>query len=204
MLYRACVTACRMVGSATSLVSRSLRSLMQEPVEAPTPKALADLVARCDQINRFAMQLTLVEEHRIAALAAGILVMRQVLDLPLIDPEKLPMRQGRIQHWGLTGGHLKEAETPAMHSMRGHLVLDEHEQVKVLSHRTWRGQWRSVTLWKSAEHKIVPASMMEFLARLTELAQRRAPDAARALLARSEAVTATHGLLATGPRSRGG
>jgi hypothetical protein len=177
---------------------------MQEPVEAPTPKALADLVARCDQINRFAMQLTAVEENRIAALAAGILVMRQVLDLPLIDPEKLPMRQGRIQHWALTGGHLKEAETPAMHAMRGHLVLDEHEQVKVLSHRTWRGQWRSVTLWKSTEHKILPASMMEFLARLTELAQRRAPDAARALLARSEAVTSTHGLLAAGPRSRGG
>ena len=40
--------------------------------------------------------------------------------------------------------------------------------------------------------------MMEFLARLTELAQKRAPDAARALLARSEAVTATHALLAGG------
>ena len=177
---------------------------MQQSVESPTPKALADLVARCDQINRFAMQLTAVEENRIAALAAGILVMRQVLDLPLIDAEKLPMRQGRIQHWALTGGHLKEAETPAIHSVRGQLCLDEHEQVKVLLHRTWRGQWRSVTLWKSAEHKILPATMMEFLARLTELAQKRAPDAARALLARSEAVTATHALLAAGPRSRGG
>jgi hypothetical protein len=122
----------------------------------------------------------------------------------MIDPEKLPMRQGRIQHWALTGGHLKEAETPAIHAVRGQLCLDEHEQVKVLSNRTWRGQWRSVTLWKSAEHKILPATMMEFLARLTELAQKRAPDAARALLARSEAVTATHGLLATGPRQRGG
>ena len=101
-------------------------------------------------------------------------------------------------------GHLKEVETPAIHAVRGHLVLDEHEQVKVLSHRTWNGQWRSVTLWKSAEHKILPAAMMEYLARLTELAQRRAPDAARALLARSEAVTATHGLLAAGPRQRGG
>src|SRR5215216_7420288 len=84
------------------------RSRMQQSVEAPTPKALADLVARCDQINRFAMQLTAVEEHRVAALAAGILVMRQVLDLPLIEPEKLPMRQGRIQHWGLTGGTSRE------------------------------------------------------------------------------------------------
>ena len=109
---------------------------MQQSVESPTPKALADLVARCDQINRFAMQLTAVEENRIAALAAGILVMRQVLDLPLIDAEKLPMRQGRIQHWALTGGHLKEAETPAIHAVRGQLCLDEHEQVKVLSHRT--------------------------------------------------------------------
>ena len=177
---------------------------MQQAVEAPTPKALADLVARCDQINRFEMQLTAVEENRIAALASGILVMRQVLDLTLIDPEKLPMRQGRIQHWALSGGHLKEAETPAIHALRGLLVLDEHEQVKVLSHRTWRGQWRLVTLWKSAEHHILPASMMEYLARLTELAQRRAPDAARALLARSEAVSATHNLLAAGPRSRGG
>jgi hypothetical protein len=177
---------------------------MQDSVEAPTPKALADLVARCDQINRFAMQLTAVEENRIAALAAALLVMRQVLELKPIDPDRLPMRQGRIQHWALTGGHLKEAETPAIHALRGRLVLDEHEQVKVLSHRTWRGQWRSVTLWKSAEHKILPAAMMEYLARLTELAQRRAPEAARALLARSEAVTATHALLATGPRSRGG
>ena len=147
------------------------RSHMQQSVDAPTPKALADLVARCDQINRFSMQLTAVEENRIAALAAGILVMRQVLDLPLIDPEKLPMRQGRIQHWALTGGHLKDAETPAIHAVRGQLCLDEHEQVKVLSHRTWRGQWRSVTLWTSAEHKILPAAMMDFLARLTELAQ---------------------------------
>ncbi|MEO8560772.1 MAG: hypothetical protein ABI601_01770 [bacterium] len=177
---------------------------MQQAVEAPTPKALADLVARCDQINRFEMQLTAVEENRIAALASGILVMRQVLDLPLIDPVKLPMRQGRIPHWALTGGHLKEVETPAIHVVRGLLVLDEHEQVKVLSHRTWRGQWRSVTLWKSAEHHILPADMMDYLARLTGLAQRRAPDAARALLARSESVSATHTLLAAGPRSRGG
>jgi hypothetical protein len=176
---------------------------MQQTVDAPTPKALADLVARCDQINRFATQLTAVEETRIAALASGILVMRQVLDLPLIDPEKLPMRQGRIQHWALTGGHLKEAETPAIHSVRGLIVLDEHEQVKVLSHRTWRGQWRSVTLWKSAEHGILPASLMEYLAKLTQLAQKRAPDAARALLTRSEAVSSTLTLLAAGPRSRG-
>jgi hypothetical protein len=177
---------------------------MQQPVEAPTPKALADLVARCDQINRFETQLTAAEESRVAAFASGILVMRQVLELPQLAPEKLPMRQGRIQHWALTGGHLKEAETPAVHAVRGLFVLDEHEQVKVLSDKTWKGQWRSVTLWKNGVLGISAADMMAFLARLTELAQRRAPDAARALLARSEAVTASLELLAAGPRSRGG
>ena len=63
---------------------------MQQPVEAPTPKALADLVARCDQINRFETQLTAAEEGRITALASGILVMRQVLELPLVGPDQLP------------------------------------------------------------------------------------------------------------------
>jgi hypothetical protein len=176
---------------------------MQQPVEVPTPKALADLVARCDQINRFETQLTAAEQARIAALAAGILVMRQVLELPLLDPEKLPTRQGRIQHWALTASHLKEAETPAIHAAHGLFVLDEHEQVKVLSDRTWRGQWRSVTLWKNGEHGVSTAAMLEYLARLTRLAQQRAPDVARALLARSQAVAATHDLLAVGPRQRG-
>jgi hypothetical protein len=129
--------------------------------------------------------------------------MRQVLDLQPIDPEKLPMRQGRIQHWALTGGHLKEAETPAVHAVRGTFVLDEHEQVKVLSDRSWKGQWRTVTLWKAGVLGISTADMMAFLARLTSLAQRRAPEVARALLARSEAVVAARDLLAEGPRSRG-
>ncbi|HET9010600.1 MAG TPA: hypothetical protein VFN38_02245 [Gemmatimonadaceae bacterium] len=177
---------------------------MQEPVEAPTPEALADLVARCDQINRFETQLTSAEEARIAALASGILVMRQVLELPALAAEDLPPRQARIQHWALTAGHLKEAETPAIHAVRGLFVLDEHEQVKVLVDRTWRGQWRSVTLWKNGELGVSAAAMLEFLARLTRLAQQRAPDVARALLIRSQAVAATHGLLAVGPRQRGG
>lgn len=176
---------------------------MQQPVEAPTPAALADLVARCDQINRFETQLTAAEEIRVAALASGILVMRQVLDLPLVDPEKLPMRQGRIQHWALTGGHLREVETPAIHAVRGLLVLDEHEQVKLLSDRTWKGQWQKVALWKSGEAGITAAAMMEYLARLTKLAQERAPAAARALHARSEAVADAHGLLGAAPRTRG-
>ena len=176
---------------------------MQQPVEAPTPKALADLVARCDQINRFETQLTAVEESRITALASGILVMRQVLGLELISPEKMPARQGRIQHLALSGGPCREAETPVIHAVRGLFVLDEHEQVKVLSERTWRGQWSSVTLWKNGDHGVSAAAMLEYLARLTELAQRRAPDVARGLLARSEAVAATHILLAVGPRQRG-
>src|SRR5262245_13120507 len=112
--------------------------------EAPTPQALADLVARCDEINRFELQLTAAEEVRIAALASGILVMRQVLGLHQVDPAVLPVRQSRIAHWELTGGHLKEIETPALHALRGRFVLDEHEQLKVLSHRSWRGHWRMV------------------------------------------------------------
>lgn len=184
------------------LDSRATRT-MQQPVEAPTPKALADLVARCDQINRFETQLTAVEEARITALASGILVMRQVLELELIDPEKMPSRQGRIQHWALSGGACREAETPVIHAVRGVFVLDEHEQVKVLSERTWRGQWRSVTLWKNGDHGVSAAAMLEYLARLTGLAQKRAPDVARQLLARSEAVAATHNQLAVGPRQRG-
>ncbi|MDB4888588.1 MAG: hypothetical protein JWL61_443 [Gemmatimonadetes bacterium] len=175
---------------------------MQQPVEAPTPKALADLIARCDQINRFETQLTAAEVVRINALASGILVMRQVLELEPMDSEKLPMRQGRIQHWALTGAHLKDAETPAITAVNGLFVLDEHEQVKVLSDRTWRGQWRSVTLWHNKENGISSAQVMEFLSRLTALAQRRAPDVARALLARSEAVAAALELVSPTPRSR--
>jgi anti-sigma-K factor RskA len=177
---------------------------MQQLVDAPTPQALADLVARCDQINRFETQLTAAEEARIAALASGILVMRQVLELPLLDAKNLPTRQGRIQHWALSASHLKEAETPVIRGVRGLFVLDEHEQVKLLSDRTWRGEWRSVTLWKNGDHGVSTAAMLEYLANLTSLAQQRAPDVARALLIRSQAVAATHGLLAVGPRQRGG
>jgi hypothetical protein len=190
----------RIVQIATSRLSKP----MQQLVDAPTPQALADLVARCDQINRFETQLTAAEEARIAALASGILVMRQVLELPLLKAEDLPARQARIQHWALSASHLKEAETPAIRGVRGLFVLDEHEQVKLLSDRTWRGQWRSVTLWKNGEHGVSAAAMLEYLANLTSLAQQRAPDVARALLIRSQAVAATHGLLAVGPRQRGG
>jgi hypothetical protein len=175
---------------------------MQPALEAPTPKALADLVARCKQINRFETQLTVAEEIHVATLASSILVMRQVLDLEQIDPDKLPARQGRIRHWALTGRHLKAVETPAIHALHGALALDEHEQLKVLSHRSWRGHWRSVVLWRSAAHGLHAAPVMEYLARLAALAQERAPDVAHSLLARSEALEWARDLTLSGPRAR--
>lgn len=176
---------------------------MQHPVDAPTPSALADLVARCDQINRFETQLTAAEELRIAALASGILVMRQVLELTAIEATSLPSRQARIQHWALAGGRLGDAETPAIRRLRGLLVLDAHEQLKILSDRTWRGQWTSITLWKNGEQGVSSADMMDYLARVTRIAHQRAPEVARSLLARAEGVTSAQALLAGGPRGRG-
>jgi len=176
---------------------------MAQPVDAPTPQALADLVARCDQLNRYATQLTAAEESRVAALASGILVMRNVLELEVVEATKLPVHQGRIQHWALTGSHLREAETPTIRALRGTLALDEHEQVKVLSQRKWGGQWGSVSLWRSGVHGLTAAMMLEYLARLVGLAQQRAPEAARKLLARSEALAATRDLMDEGPRPRG-
>ena len=102
---------------------------MQESIYVPTPKALADLVERCREINRYAVELTAVEETRIAALASGIVTMRHVLELASIPPQNLPMRQGRIEHWSLVDAHLAAARTPAIERLHGVLVLDEHEQV---------------------------------------------------------------------------
>ncbi len=175
---------------------------MQPAVESPTPRALADLVARCDQINRFETQLTAAEDVRISALAAGLLVMRQVLGLESIGADKLSGLQSRISHWLLSGDHLEEVHTPAIRQLSGRLALDEHEQVKIVSDRSWRGQWRTVTLWRNGIMGISNAAMMEYLAALTAFAQRRAPDAARALLARSEALESSDSLLAGGPRMR--
>lgn len=168
---------------------------MQRPVLAPTPKALADLVSRCTQINRYFTELTAAEELRIAALAAAVLVMRHVLDLVPIAADTLPARQGRISHWSLTGRHLSEAETAPIRGLGGTLVLDEHDQVKILSDRTWRGRWGTVTLWRDGVHGLSASDLMEYLAALTGLAQRRAPDVARTLLARSESVEAAQSLL---------
>lgn len=175
---------------------------MQHFIEAPTPRALADLVERCEQINRYARELTAAEESRIAALAAGIVTMRQVLALQAIPADKLPARQGRTQHWALTGAHLHEAETPAIRRIHGMLVVDEHEQIKLLSDRTWRGMWSTIKVWRDGVHGLSSADLMEYLARLTALAQERAPDVARRLRERAEAIAATHSLSPAHPRYR--
>ena len=163
---------------------------MHKPVEAPTPRALADLVARCSQIDRFTVQLVAAEESRIAALASALLAMRRVLKLNEIPADKLPARQGRNRHWALSGGELSDLATPPIRAIDGVLVVDEHEQVKILSRRTWRGMWRAVTLWRDGVLGLSSRDLLEYMARLAGEAQRRAPHAARELLARSEAVSA--------------
>jgi hypothetical protein len=175
---------------------------MTHPTEVPTPRALADLVARCRELDRYATELVAAEESRIAALAAAMLAMRQVLDLHPIAAEKLPVRQQRIQHWALTGEHLEGAQTAAIGAVRGELVLDAHEQVKLLSDRTWRGVWRTVTLWRDGVGGLAASSLMEYLARLAEVAQRRAPEVGQSLLERSESVLAAGSRLPNGPRGR--
>jgi hypothetical protein len=148
------------------------------------------------------VQLTAAEESRIAALASGILAMRVVLDLKPVAAEKLPLRQSRIEHWALSGGHLSELMTPAIRELRGALVLDEHEQIKILSQRTWRGAWRSVVLWRDGVHGLSSHDLMEYLARLAAAAQERAPAKAVMLLERSRAIQGTQSLLPNGPRTR--
>jgi hypothetical protein len=171
--------------------------MQQHFIEAPTPNALADLVARCQQIERFTVQLIAAEESRISAFASGLFAMRGVLLLDEIEPEKLPPRQGRIAHWALSGGDLSHLATPAIRDLDGVLVIDEHQQVKVLSGRTWRGVWRAVTLWKNGVGNLSSRDLLEYLAKLVAHAQSRAPLAARELHARSEAVAAGSWMLQT-------
>ncbi|MGH7618725.1 MAG: hypothetical protein ACREPM_16005, partial [Gemmatimonadaceae bacterium] len=168
----------------------------------PTPRALADLVSRCTQIDRFTIQLTAAEESRITALAAAIFAMRGVLALEEIPASRLPTRQSRIAHWALTGGDLDKEATPAIKRLRGALVVDEHEQVKVLVHRTWRGGWRAVTLWRDGVEGLSSRDLLEYLARLAVRAQEIAPAAARALRERGEAIAATAPLIPGGRRWR--
>lgn len=176
---------------------------MSQPIDAPTAAALADLVARCEQIHRYATQLTAAEESRVSALADGLVSMRHVLQLAEVPRDRLPARHARMDHWLLTGDTVAEAETPAIAELtrRSRLVLDEHGQVKVLSDRSWRGEWRSVVLWRDGVHGLLAADLMEFLARLVALAQARAPKAAQVLVDRESAMTSTRALTAEGPRS---
>jgi hypothetical protein len=173
---------------------------MNGSVEGPTVAALANLVARCSEINRYATQLTVAEESRVAALAAALVTMRQVLGLERIGTMELPLRHARVAHWALTGTSLIEAETPAIRHLRGALVLDDHGQVKILSGRTWRGAWQSVALWRDGVHGLRAAALMDYLARLVGLANERAPHAARSLLERAKAVEATAGRAGSAPR----
>jgi hypothetical protein len=173
---------------------------MNGPVEVPTLATLNDLVARCSEINRYATQLTAAEETRVAALAAGLVTMRQVLGLERIGSLELPLRHGRVAHWALTGMSVIEAETAPIRELQGQLVLDDHGQVKILSGKTWRGTWQSVSLWRDGVYGLRAADLMDYLARLVGLANERAPDAARSLLARGNAVEATAGLTGTAPR----
>ena len=152
-------------------------------------------------MQRYSTELTAAEETRVAALAAAMVTMRQVLELTPIPSDRLPLRQARMEHWALTGRSIEDAETLAIRNLHGALVLDEHGQVKVLSNRTWRGAWRDVTLWRDGVGGLRASALMDYLARLVSLAQRRAPDVARQLLERSEAVVATYSLLPPGPRS---
>ena len=173
---------------------------MNGSVDTPTAVALSDLVARCSEINRYATQLTAAEESRVAALAAALVTMRDVLRLERIGSMELPVRHGRVAHWALTGTSVVEVETPAIRQVPGLLVLDEHGQVKILSGRTWRGAWQSVALWRDGVHGLRAGPLMDYLARLIGLANERAPDAARVLLERRTAIDATVRLTAVGPR----
>jgi hypothetical protein len=106
-----------------------------------------------------------------------------------------------MEHWALTGRSIEDAETLPIRNLHGALVLDEHGQIKVLTNRTWRGAWRNITLWRDGVGGLRANALMDYLARLAALAQRRAPDVARQLLERSEALVATYSLLPPGPRS---
>ncbi len=173
---------------------------MSGSVEVPTIATLNELVARCSEVNRYATQLTAAEETRVAALAAGLVTMRQVLALERIGSMELPVRHARVGHWLLTGTAVIEAETTPIRQLQGALVLDDHGQVKILSGKTWRGAWQSVSLWRDGVHGLRAADLMDYLARLVGLANERAPEAARQLLERRKAVEASAALTGSSPR----
>jgi hypothetical protein len=174
---------------------------MNGSVEVPTLATLNDLVGRCSEINRYATQLTAAEESRVAALAAALVTMRQVLALERIGTMELPVRHARVAHWALTGASVVEVETDAIRQLQGMLVLDDHGQVKILAGKTWRGAWQTVSLWRDGVHGLRAGPLMDYLARLIGLANERSPEAARALLERRRAIEATAALTASGPRA---
>lgn len=175
---------------------------MQSPISAPTPEALADLVERCRQIDRYATQITAAEETRIAALAAALVSMRPVLELEIVPRGTLPGHHRRVTHWRLVSGHAAAIAEGAVRALGERLVLDEHGQVKVLAHRSWRGMWRTANLWRDGVEGLHSAALLVFLSRLVDLTQQRAPEVAQSLVERRDALAAARGLVEPGPRGR--
>lgn len=176
---------------------------MQSPIAVPTPAALADLVERCRQIDRYSTQLTAAEETRIAALAAALVAMRPVLELTAIPRSSLPGHHRRVTHWNLVSGYATPLAEGAIGALGERLVLDEHGQIKVLANRSWRGMWRTANLWRDGIEGLGAAALLGYLAQLVELAQRRAPDVAQSLVERRDSLAASRSLVEPGPRGRG-
>ena len=179
-------------------------SSMQQPVEAPTPKALADLIARCDQINRrFETQLHSSRSHPYQRAGVGH---------PCHAPSARPQGAGFGKAPDAPGAHSTLGAHRRASPRSGNTADQCREEPtscststnrsKSCADRSWRGQWRSVTLWHNKENGVTAAQVMEFLARLTSLAHKRAPDVARGLLARSEAVVSALELVSQTPRGR--
>lgn len=176
---------------------------MQSPIAVPTPGALADLVERCRQLDRYSTQLTAAEETRIAALAAALVSMRPVLELTPIPRSSLPGHHRRVTHWNLVSGHATALADGPVGALGERLVLDEHGQIKVLANRSWRGMWRTANLWRDGIEGLSAAALLGYLAQLVELAQRRAPDVAQSLVERRDSLAASRSLVEPGPRGRG-
>ena len=93
-----------------ALQSSYIELTMDLSIEVPTPTALADLVARCNQIDRYATQLAQAEEIRISQLATGVVAMRRVLQLEQVPREKLPSRHARAEHFILTSDSVRDID----------------------------------------------------------------------------------------------